>query len=204
MPTRALRRRTTAVTLLAIAVVAVLAALGCGGSLPPYRYVDEPGLEYRIGPGDRLRIAVWKHEEVSGEVTVRPDGNVSLPLLGDVRAHGRSNVHIAQDIEQRLGKFYTDKLPVTVQVLEVKSYRIYLLGEVQKPGEYAPIQPVTVLMGLAMGGGFTAYADPERIVIVRCDERGERRIPFSYSAVVKSGDLKQNLVLQAGDTIVVP
>ncbi|MGZ3416648.1 MAG: polysaccharide biosynthesis/export family protein [Polyangiales bacterium] len=178
-------------------------SLASCASPPTYAWRDEKPAEFRIGSGDRLRINVWKHDEISQEVTVRPDGNVSLPLVGEIRASGRSGPEIAKEIEAKLAKFYTEPVPVTVVVTDVKSYKIYVLGEVAKPGELTPGQPITVLQSLAMAGGLTPFARRDAIVIVRRDERGERRIPFSYSAVV-GGDLQQNLVLQSGDTIVVP
>ena len=183
-------------------VLASTVLLGCAGS-KSYAWRDEKPARFRIGEGDRLRISVWKHDELGQEVTVRPDGNVSLALVGEVRAAGRSGTEIAKEIETRLAKFYAEPVPVMVAVTEVKSYKIYVLGEVQKPGELTPGQPITVLMGLAMSGGLTPFARSDAIVIVRRDDRGERRIPFSYSEVV-SGDLQQNLLLQSGDTIVVP
>jgi polysaccharide export outer membrane protein len=185
----------------AIALCVVVA--GCGAA-PTYNWKAENALGYRIGPGDKMKINVWKHDDVSTEVTVRPDGAFSLPLIGDVPAMGRSAAEIAVDIGTRLQKFYTDSPPVTVQVTDVKSYKIYVVGEVQRPNEYAPAQPVSVLMALSLAGGFTRFANPDRIVIVRRDARGERRIPFDYSAVVDNGDLQQNVVLQLGDTVIVP
>lgn len=174
-------------------------------SPPPAHYAwrDEKVAEFRIGSGDRLKISVWKHEDLSQEVTVRPDGNISLPLVGEVRAGGRTGPEIAKDVEARLAKFYTEPAPVTVVVVDVKSYKVYVLGEVQKPGELVPGQQITVLQALAMAGGLTPFAQKDAIVIVRRDAGGERRIPFNYSAVV-AGDLQQNLPLQSGDTIVVP
>jgi len=193
-------------SLLSLSVVvfglATSGAFGCG-SPATYAWREEKPAEFRIGPGDRLRISVWKHDELSHEVTVRPDGSVSLPLVGEIRASGRSGPEIAHDIEGRLAKFYTEPAPVTVVVTEVKSYKLFVIGEVQKPGELVPGQPITVLQALSMAGGLTPYAHRDGIVILRRDERGERRIPFSYSAVV-GGDMQQNLVLQAGDTIIVP
>jgi len=180
-----------------------LALCGCGAS-PTYNWNAESALGYRIGPGDLLKVVVWKHDELSTQVSVRPDGAVSLPLVGDLPATGRSASEIATDVQNRLHRFYQDDPPVTVQVQEVKSYKIYLVGEVNKPGEYAPSHEVTVLMGLSLAGGFTRFADPDRIVIVRRDARGERRIPFDYSAVVGHGDLQQNIALELGDTVIVP
>ncbi|HZU85077.1 MAG TPA: polysaccharide biosynthesis/export family protein [Polyangiaceae bacterium] len=185
------------------ALAVSLAVCGCAPA-PNYNWRAESALGYRIGPGDMLKVVVWKHDELSALVAVRPDGAISLPLVGDVHATGRSATEIAADVQQRLHRFYQDDPPVTVQVQEVKSYKIYVVGEVNKPGEFAPSQEVTVLMSLSLAGGFTRFADPNRIVIVRRDARGERRIPFDYSAVVDHGDLQQNIALELGDTVIVP
>ncbi len=183
--------------------VVALALVACA-SARTYNWNAESALGYRIGPGDMLKVVVWKHDELSTQVSVRPDGAISLPLMGDVGATGRSASEIAADVQSRLHRFYQDDPPVTVQVQEVKSYKIYLVGEVNKPGEYAPSHEVTVLMGLSLAGGFTRFADANRIVIVRRDARGERRIPFDYSAVVDHGALEQNIALELGDTVIVP
>ncbi len=185
------------------AVLVALALCGCAPA-PTYNWKAESAIGYRIGPGDVLHVVVWKHDELGAQVSVRPDGAVSLPLVGDVPATGRSAAEIAADVQQRLHRFYQDDPPVTVQVQEVKSYKIYVVGEVNKPGEYAPSHEVTVLMSLSLAGGFTRFADTDRIVIVRHDARGERRIPFDYSAVVSHGDLEQNIALELGDTVIVP
>jgi polysaccharide export outer membrane protein len=191
--------------LLRVALAASLGLAFCAcASSPSYNWPAESALGYRIGPGDQLKVVVWKHDELSTQVAVRPDGAISLPLVGDVVATGRSATEIASDIQHRLHRYYQDDPPVTVQVQEVKSYKIYVVGEVNKPGEFAPSQEVTVLMSLSMAGGFTRFADPDRIVIVRRDARGERRIPFDYSAVVHRGDLQQNIALELGDTVIVP
>jgi len=185
------------------AALAAAVLYGCAPA-PTYNWKAESALGYRIGPGDSLKIVVWKHDDLSTQVAVRPDGAISLPLVGDVQATGRSAGEIATDVQQRFHRFYQDDPPVTVQVQEVKSYKIYVVGEVNKPGEFAPGQEVTVLMSLSLAGGFTRFADPDRIVIVRRDARGERRIPFDYGAVVNHGDLEQNIALELGDTVIVP
>jgi polysaccharide export outer membrane protein len=167
-------------------VLALIALVGaCGGS-PTYKWKEENALGYRIGPGDKIRVSYWAHKDVDTEAIVRPDGAFAMPLIGDVSAAGRTADEIAKDVAARLkDRMYKDENPsIVVQVLEVKSYKIYVIGEVQKPGDFAPAQPVTVLQGLAMAGGFTRFANADRIVIVRWDSRGERRIPFDYSAVV--------------------
>lgn len=186
-----------------VAAVAALVSVACGPA-PTYNWRAESALGYRIGPGDVLKVVVWKHDELSTQAAVRPDGAISLPLVGDVLAAGRSAQEIAADVQNRLHRFYQDDPPVTVQVQEVKSYKIYIVGEVNRPGEYAPSHEVTVLMGLSIAGGFTRFADPDRIVIVRRDARGERRIPFDYSAVVDHGRLEEDIALELGDTVIVP
>jgi polysaccharide biosynthesis/export protein len=186
-----------------VAAAACLPLAACAGA-PTYNWRAESALGYRIGPGDVLKVVVWKHDELSAQSAVRPDGAISLPLVGDVLATGRSAQEIASDVQNRLHRFYQDDPPVTVQVQEVKSYKIYVVGEVNRPGEYAPSHEVTVLMGLSIAGGFTRFADPDRIVIVRRDARGERRIPFDYSAVVDHGQLEEDIALELGDTVIVP
>ncbi len=188
---------------LAVLAVVLVSSPGCGGS-PTYNWQAENALGYRVGPGDVLKINVWKHDELSQQVTVRPDGAISLPLLGDIPSNGRTVTEVTNDIQSRLKQFFQDQPPVNVQVSEVHSYRIYVVGEVQKGGEFTPSGEVTVLHGLALAGGFTRFADPDRIVIVRRDARGERRIPFDFSAVIEKGELQQNLALQTGDTVIVP
>ena len=191
--------------LFAACCIALLALAGCSPT-PTYNWHAENAVGYRIGPGDKIHVSYWAHKEIDTDAIVRPDGAFAMPLINDVQAAGKSADEIAADIGARLkNRMFRDENPsITVQVLEVKSYKIYVLGEVQKPGDFSPSQPVTVLQGLSMAGGFTRFANPDRIVIVRRDARGERRIPFDYSEVVDNGDLEQNLVLQLGDTVIVP
>lgn len=184
-------------------LVLTVAPLGCGGS-PTYNWAAERAAGYKVGPGDVVKINVWKHDELSQQVTVRPDGAMTMPLIGDIKAEGKSADEIALDIGARVHKYFQDQPPVTVQIAEVKSYKVYVVGEVQRGGEFTPNHQISVLHGLALAGGFTRFANADRIVIVRKDARGERRIPFDYSAVVEKGDLQQNLALQSGDTVVVP
>jgi polysaccharide export outer membrane protein len=191
-------------TFLVLAFVAMVLSLTACGSAPTYNWKAENALGYRVGSGDVLKVNVWKHDELSQQVTVRPDGKFSLNLIGDVDADGRTVDEIGGDIAKRSTKYFQDNPPVSVQVSEVRSYKIYVVGEVQRGGEFTPNHQVTVLHGLAMAGGFTRFATPSRIIVVRKDSHGERRIPFDYDAVVNEGDLQENLVLQSGDTVIVP
>jgi len=195
--------RRLAALALATSALAAPAFAGCSGS-PTYNWKAEGALGYKVGAGDILKINVWKHDELSQQVGVRPDGFISLPLIGDVAASGRTVNEVTTDVSVKLKAFFQDQPPVTVQVAEVHSYRIYVVGEVQKGGEFTPSAEVSVLQGLALAGGFTRFANADRVVIVRRDARGERRIPFDYSAVVERNELQQNLALQSGDTVIVP
>lgn len=186
-------------------VMAILSA-ACGHARPQYDYVHELKVmkTYSVGAGDVLEVRVWHNDQLSRRVTVRPDGFITLPLVGDVPATGKTVEEIASDVATRGATYYTEPLVVSVEVAELHSYRIYVLGEVLRPGEYTPTGQVTVLQALALAGGFTRFAAPEDIVIVRKDTHGERRIPFAYSLVVHEGDLKENLPLLTNDTVIVP
>jgi polysaccharide export outer membrane protein len=195
--------RFSGAVILVLALAALASVVGCG-SAPTYNWKAENALGYRVGPGDVLKVQVWKHDELSQQVTVRPDGRFSLPLVGDIEADGRTNDEIAADILKKSARFFQDSPPVSVQVAEVRSYKIYVVGEVLRGGEFTPNHQVTVLHGLALAGGFTRFANADRIIIVRKDSHGERRIPFDYDSVVSGGDLQENLTLQSGDTVIVP
>ena len=189
-----------------LVTVAALSAAACGASPPRYDYNAERSATrgYSVGPGDVLQVNAWKNEALSQRVIVRPDGFVTLPLLGDVLAGGRTVDKIAAEIAERATRFYHEPPVVSVDVAELHSYRVYVLGEVTRPGEFAPKAQVNVLQAIALAGGFTRFAAPDRIVIIRRDQHGERRIPFVYAQVVEEGDLRENVPLQTNDTLVVP
>lgn len=201
------RASALAVRTLSAAVLAALAAApGCGGSMPRFDYDAERKATsaYSIGPGDVLQIRAWNNEPLSQRTTVRPDGFISVPLVGEVLASGRTAVDIGAEIATRAEKYYTQKPVVSIDVAELHSYRVYVVGEVARPGEFTPTAQVTVLQAIALAGGFSRFADPDDIVIVRRDSFGERRIPFPYGRVVDDGQLRANLPLQSNDTVVVP
>jgi polysaccharide export outer membrane protein len=187
-------------------VVVLLALAACSGSRPVYDFDAERKAThaYSVGPGDVLQVRAWKNEALSQRVTVRPDGYVTLPLVGEVLAAGRNVEAIAKDVTQVATKYYTETPVISVEVAELHSYRVYVLGEVGRPGEYTPRGQVTVLQAIALAGGFTRFAAPDKVTIVRRDSRGERRIPFCYEQVVEKGDLRENLPLQSNDTVIVP
>ncbi|HSN98746.1 MAG TPA: polysaccharide biosynthesis/export family protein [Candidatus Nanopelagicales bacterium] len=192
--------------LLAAALAAAAAAPACGGAMPRFDYDAERKATsaYAIGPGDILEVRAWNNEALSQRATVRPDGFITVPLVGEVLASGRTAIDIGEEISNRAAKYYTQKPVVSVEVAELHSYRIYVVGEVSRPGEFTPTAQVTVLQSIALAGGFSRFADPDDIVIVRRDAFGERRIPFPYGKVVEDGQLRANLPLQSNDTVVVP
>jgi polysaccharide export outer membrane protein len=190
---------------LAVAV-SLVGLTACGAARPNYDFAQERKATqaYTVGPGDILQVRAWKNDALSQRATVRPDGFITLPLLGDVMANGRTVDAISKDISSQATKFYQEQPQVSVEVAELHSYRVYVMGEVTRPGEFTPKAQISVLQAIALAGGFTRFAAPNKLMIVRHDSHGERKIPFSYGATVDDGDLMENLPLESNDTIVVP
>lgn len=160
--------------------------------------------DYVIGADDVLAINVWKEPELSRSAPVRPDGKVTLPLVGDIEASGNTPKQLQVSIEKVLEK-YISKPVVTVIVQEVKSHKFSIVGEVQKPGTYPLTGPLTVLEGIAQAGGFREWAKIKDIIILRTGSTGTReKLHFNYKSVIKGDSSRQNVQLQTGDTIVVP
>jgi polysaccharide export outer membrane protein len=186
---------------LAAGLVAGALSLGaCGHQtpLPPATASDEP---YRIGKEDVLDVAVWRDADLSRTLPVRPDGFITLPMVGEVQAEGRTTVELEQDIARRLQK-YVQNPRVTVMVREVNSARVYVTGEVQKPGAFPLRGSVTVLQALAMAGGLTEFADRNGMMVIRANNGA--RIPVRYSDLVDRHAQGSDFPLQPGDTVVVP
>jgi polysaccharide export outer membrane protein len=162
---------------------------------------DDPN--YVIGPQDVLDISVWKEPELTRAVPVRPDGKISMPLLNDVQAAGRTPLQLAADITAGLKKFVTDP-QVTVIVGTINSQRIFILGEVNRAGAYPLLPNMTVLQALSSAGGFTIYANLKKIYVLRVEEGKQVKHPFNYKDVLAGKAADQNIFVKAGDTIVVP
>jgi polysaccharide export outer membrane protein len=159
---------------------------------------------YLLGPEDVLKVAVWKDEQLTQEMVVRPDGMITFPLIGEVVASGRTAEDVRFEITKRLTK-YLPTPNVTVTVLKVQSYRIYVLGRVNKPGEYQAGHHTDVLQALSMAGGLTPYAAENDIKIIRRQNGTDELVfPFRYGDARKGRDLEQNIVLQRGDVVMVP
>jgi len=158
---------------------------------------------YVIGAQDVLDINVWKEPELTRAVPVRPDGKISLPLLNDVQAAGLTPTRLAAQITESLKKFLANP-QVTVIVTSINSQRVYILGEVARPGAYPMLPGMTVLQGLSSAGGFTLYANSKKIYVLRTENGKQEKHPFNYKEVLAGRNEDQNIILKAGDTIVVP
>jgi polysaccharide export outer membrane protein len=157
---------------------------------------------YVIGPQDMLDIIVWKEPDVTKVVPVRPDGKISLPLINDVQAAGLTPLELGASLTELLKKYVTQP-QVTVIVTQMNSTRIYVMGEVNHPGPMPLLRGLTVLQALASAGGFNQFANQKQIYILRTEGGTSKRYPFNYKNAIR-GDMKQNIMLQSGDTIVVP
>lgn len=158
---------------------------------------------YVIGPQDVLDISVWKESELTRTVPVRPDGKISMPLLNDVRAAGLTPNQLAAQITTSLKKFVTDP-QVTVIVTQINSQRVYILGEVLRTGAYPLLPGMTILQALSSAGGFTQFANRKKIYMFRVENGKQVKYPFDYKAVIDGKRTDEDVVLKAGDTIVVP
>jgi polysaccharide export outer membrane protein len=150
-----------------------------------------------------LDISVWKETELTRTVPVRPDGKISLPLLNDVRAAGLTPNQLAAQITTSLKRFVTDP-QVTVIVTQINSQRVYILGEVTRTGAYPLLPEMTMLQALSSAGGFTQFANRKKIYMFRIENGKQVKYPFDYKAVIDGKRSDENVVLRAGDTIVVP
>ncbi|HKO03529.1 MAG TPA: polysaccharide biosynthesis/export family protein [Candidatus Acidoferrales bacterium] len=159
--------------------------------------------DFIIGAEDVLNINVWKENDISRTVPVRPDGKISLPLLNDVQAAGLTPQQLAASIREGLKKYMSEP-EVTVIVSAVNSRRVYVMGEVSHPGVVPLLHGMTVLQALASSGSFTQFANIKGIYLLRNENGKQVKYPFNYKAVVKGQNPEQNLELKPGDTIVVP
>ena len=158
---------------------------------------------YIIQPNDLLRIFVYNEPELSGQVSVRPDGRISLPLVQDMEAAGLNPGELKQRIEERLQQ-YIDVPNVTVMVEAIRSYRVYVTGQVGTPGALMAEKPISVLQAISLAGGLLAFANPERIVIIRSTGEDSKLFRFHYSEVIRGENFNQNMLLRSGDVVVVP
>ena len=157
---------------------------------------------YVIGPEDVLSIVVWREKELSADVIVRPDGKISLPLLNDVQAAGYTPEQLAEIVEKEAVKYVTDS-DTTVIVKQINSRKVFVIGEVGKPGAFPLTSEMNVLQLIASVGGLNEYADKGNVMILRMENGKERRFRFNYKEVIEGKKLQQNILLQPGDTVLV-
>jgi polysaccharide export outer membrane protein len=195
------RARSLGLFLAAGATLGLLAATPLRAQDAAARAPARPaGPSYTIGPADVLQVIVWKEPDLTRDVTVRFDGMITIPLLGDVPAAGRTPVQVADMLTKDLARFIQAPR-VTVGVSQPNSARFYVVGQVGKSGEFPLSGRTTILQGLALAGGFKDFAKTDNIVLIRQDQTV---IPFNYKRMTDGKDVSQNVVLAPGDTIVVP
>jgi len=158
---------------------------------------------YLIGPEDVLYIHVWREEALSRRVPVRMDGNISLPLIHEMKAAGLTPLQLEAAITEKLKGFYENP-NVSVIVEEANSFKVYISGEVMKPGVYRLREETTILQIIPMAGGFTDWAKQKKILIIRKEDGKEKRLIVDYKKAMKGDDPNSNIVLRSGDTIIVP
>ena len=158
---------------------------------------------YQIGPGDVLSISVWKEEGMQLEVLVRPDGEITFPLAGEIAAGGLTTKALSEVLVEKL-KRYIPHPSVTVSVLRSESNKIYVIGKVNRPGEFIASGYMDVLQALTMAGGLTPFADSDEIKIIRRTKTGTKMELFDYDEVISGEHMEMNIILKAGDTVVVP
>ena len=181
-----------------IIFVALPAAIVCA-----QQETDRGAPVYTVQPGDRLQISVWNEPDLQKELLVAPDGGIAVPLVGEVSIIGKSVADIRQEISERLARYISEPI-VTVTISDVLGNNIYVLGQVNQPGQFVVNPMVDVMQALSMAGGTTAFASLNNIVILRRRGSEQVAIPFKYGDVSAGRKLDQNIILKSGDVVVVP
>lgn len=178
-------------------------ALALSMIMPASLAAAPPAEAYLIEPGDVLEISVWREEDLTKPVIVRPDGGLSFPLVGNVQASGKSIEQLQNEVAEKLKKYIPDP-SVTVAVQQLSGNKVYVIGKVNRPGEFPVTRNVDVVQALSMAGGMTPYAASNKIRILRRNGGKQTAIPFAYGDIEKGESLEQNIILKAGDVVVVP
>lgn len=179
-------------------VVVLLLAIGLAHAQTPATSVG-----YKLQPGDVLQVVVWKETDLQSEVLIRPDGGVSFPLAGDLQAAGLTTDQLRAALEERVRKLIPDAV-VTVSVKAPNGNQIYVIGKVNKPGDFPLLRPTDVMQALSLAGGATPFASTNKIRVLHRDGSRQTSIRFRYGDVAKGRHLEQNVLLQSGDTVIVP
>jgi len=165
--------------------------------------VDNHASAYKIQPGDILEVSVWKEPDLLRQVLVRPDGGLSFPLVGEIQAAGKSVGDLQALITERLTKYIPDPV-VTVSTQKLSGNKVYVVGRVQRPGEFEANRHMDIVQALSVAGGMTPYAASNKIKVLRRENGELSAIPFKYGDIEKGDNLEQNIILQAGDVVLVP
>ena len=194
-------------------IIGLAIIVGCASDIPSVKSlaqherlnpsISKDDASYLIGPGDLLSIDVWKEQELSKQVSVRLDGKISLPLVNDVQAAGLTSTELRNQLTEKY-KDFVDVPEVSVTVLESRSKKIYLLGRVERPGEYQMQKNMTVVQAISLAGGLAEWADSSEVKLIRKIKGTEKTFRVDYDAIVSGEDLSQNVLLQPDDTIFVP
>jgi polysaccharide biosynthesis/export protein len=179
-----------------LAFIGVLCALRSGLTLAQ-------DASYTVQPGDILKVSVWKEPELQDPILIRPDGGFSFPLVGEVDGRGKTVAQLQVIMTQRLSKYISDPV-VSVSVTEIHGNKVYVIGQVAKPGEFIVNPRVDVMQALSMAGGMTAFASLSNIIILRRSGATQTALRFDYTDVAKGRKLDDNIQLQSGDVVVVP
>lgn len=176
---------------------------GMPGKEPPKGEIVADSNQYVIGAEDVLYIHVWKEETLTRTVTVRMDGKISIPLIDDIQASGKTPLQLKEELTQKLKEFI-DNPTVSVVVMEANSFKVYVSGQVRTPGVYRLRSETSVAQIISMVGGLTDWANPKKIIVIRKENEKENRIIVNYKKIIQGDDLSANISLKAGDTIIVP
>jgi polysaccharide export outer membrane protein len=185
---------------LSLALFSLIAIFG-----PGFAISQESGSskDYVIYPSDVLEISIYGEPELTRSLVVRPDGKISLPLIGDVKVSGHSTQEVKTIVDEKMSAFIP-AASSTVIVEQLGSQRYYVLGQVAKPGMFNVAAEVSVLQALSLGGGLTTFADENGIIIIRGYGKDTKKIPFDYGAAKRGKHLEQNILLERGDVVLVP
>ncbi len=158
---------------------------------------------YKLQPGDLLQVVVWKETDLQSEVLIRPDGGISFALAGDMQAAGLTTDQLRQELETRVRKLVPGAV-VTVSVKAPNGNRVFVIGKVNHPGDFPLLRPIDVLQAISMAGGVTPFANTNGIRVLHRDGQRQNSVRFRYDDVAKGRHLEQNIMLQSGDTVIVP
>jgi len=188
------------VAVLGLTVPALAQEAGSSSAAPP---AASAAGGYMVNPGDILEISVWKEIDLQKQVVVRPDGYFSFPLTGDIRAEGRTVEDVRGDVAARVSRFVPDPV-VSVAILKAEGSKVYVVGQVNRPGEFPINRFVDIVQAISMAGGTTPFAQLDNIKVLRRDGTTQTAIPFAYGDIAAGKRLQQNIVLKPGDTVLVP